>query len=47
VTVLACVDNSRRSVIGTSYRRDSERLDGLKVQIAVGTEPRTRSDDYR
>lgn len=33
------VDNRRRSVVGTSYRLDRERLDSLKVQIADGTEP--------
>lgn len=33
------VRNSTRNVVGTEYRRDSERLQSLKMQIAQGTEP--------
>lgn len=35
------VDNKSRSIIGTSYRRDHDRLHSLKHQIAQGTEPAT------
>jgi ATP-dependent DNA helicase RecG len=35
------VDNKRRSVIGTHYREDLERLMGLKHQIAQGVDPST------
>lgn len=33
------VNNKTRTVIGTAYREDSERLHGLKHQIAQGTDP--------
>jgi ATP-dependent DNA helicase RecG len=33
------VDNASRAIAGSSYRMDSERLNGLKHQIASGTEP--------
>jgi ATP-dependent DNA helicase RecG len=33
------VDNKTRSVVGSSYRADPERLNGLKHSIAQGTEP--------
>ena len=35
------VDNATRRVIGTDYRRERERLNGLKYQIAQGTDPST------
>lgn len=35
------VDNKTRSIVGTSYREDSERLHSLKKQIADGTAPST------
>lgn len=35
------VSNRTRSIIGTDYRRDRERLHGLKHQIAEGTDPAT------
>ena len=33
------VDNKTRKVVGSDYRRDAERLHGLKNQIAQATEP--------
>lgn len=33
------VDNASRAIAGSSYRMDPERLNGLKHQIASGTEP--------
>ena len=33
------VDNKTRSVVGSDYRRDHERLHSLKMQIAADTEP--------
>lgn len=33
------VNNSTRSVVGTAYRPESDRLQGLKMQIAADTEP--------
>lgn len=33
------VDNQSRSVVGTAYRTENERLNGLKQQIANDTEP--------
>ena len=33
------VDNASRTIAGSSYRMDPERLNGLKHQIASGTEP--------
>lgn len=33
------VDNNTRSVVGSAYRADPERLNGLKHSIAQGTEP--------
>lgn len=33
------VDNKTRCVVGTNYRPEAERLQGLKVQIAQSTEP--------
>ncbi|MGV1916142.1 RNA-binding domain-containing protein [Rhizobium sp. 22-785-1] len=33
------VNNKTRTVVGTDYRRDSERLQSLKLQIAQGAEP--------
>jgi len=33
------VDDSTRSIVGTDYRRERERLHSLKHQIAQGTEP--------
>ena len=33
------VDNKKRSVVGSEYRSDKERLNGLKHQIASETEP--------
>lgn len=33
------IDDKTRTVVGTSYRRDLERLHGLKNQIAQSTEP--------
>lgn len=35
------VDNKTRSIIGTDYRQEKERLHGLKHQIAQGTDPST------
>jgi ATP-dependent DNA helicase RecG len=35
------VDNPRRRIVGTSYRREKERLHGLKHQVAQGTDPST------
>jgi ATP-dependent DNA helicase RecG len=35
------VHNNTRAVIGTDYRRDRQRLMGLKQQMAQGTEPAT------
>lgn len=35
------VNNQTRRVVGTDYRRDAERLLGLKHQIAQGTDPST------
>jgi ATP-dependent DNA helicase RecG len=35
------VNNKTRQVVGTEYRPDAERLQGLKNDIAQGTEPRT------
>ena len=35
------VDNKTRTVIGTTYRREHERLHSLKHQIAQGTDPAT------
>lgn len=35
------VDNRRRQIIGTDYRRDRERLHSLKHQIGQGTDPAT------
>jgi hypothetical protein len=35
------VDNRTRCIIGTDYRREKERLHGLKHQIAQGTDPST------
>jgi len=35
------VDNQRRQVIGTDYRKEHDRLHGLKHQIAQGTDPST------
>lgn len=39
------VDNSTRRVIGTEYRRERERLNSLKHQIAQGTDPSTSFRD--
>ncbi|WP_113479711.1 RNA-binding domain-containing protein [Hyphomicrobiales bacterium] len=33
------VSNKTRAVVGTDYRREPERLHGLKLQVAQGTEP--------
>jgi ATP-dependent DNA helicase RecG len=33
------VDNDSRQVVGTDYRPEAERLNGLKMQISEGTEP--------
>lgn len=33
------VDNKTRTVVGSDYRQDSERLHGLKMQIAENSEP--------
>jgi len=33
------VDNKTRSVVGSDYRQDHERLHSLKMQIAAETEP--------
>lgn len=33
------VNNQSRTVVGTDYRQDAERLQSLKMQIAAGTEP--------
>jgi len=33
------VDNDTRTIVGSDYRRDRERLDGLKLQMAEGTSP--------
>lgn len=33
------VDNRSRSVVGTDYRPEPDRLQGLKIQISAGTEP--------
>ena len=33
--------NNKRQVVGTDYRREKERLNGLKHQIAQGTDPST------
>ena len=33
------VDNTSRSIVGSDYRRDSTRLQGLKMQISADTEP--------
>lgn len=33
------VDNRSRKVVGSTYRQDSQRLQGLKMQIAENTEP--------
>jgi ATP-dependent DNA helicase RecG len=35
------INNKTRQVVGTDYRPDTERLQGLKNDIAQGTEPRT------
>ena len=35
------VKNSTRKIVGTTYRLDRERLNGLKQQIAVGSDPST------
>lgn len=34
------VDNKTRSIVGSDYRQDRERLQSLKMQIAADTEPR-------
>lgn len=33
------VDNKSRAVVGSVYRTEQDRLNGLKIQIASGTEP--------
>ena len=33
------INNKSRSIVGTDYREDNERLQGLKMQIAENTEP--------
>ncbi len=33
------VDNKTRSIVGSDYRQDRERLQSLKMQIAADTEP--------
>ncbi len=33
------IDNDTHSVVGTDYRKDTERLQSLKIQISEGTEP--------
>lgn len=35
------VENQTRTIIGTNYRRERDRLQGLKHQIAQGTDPAT------
>lgn len=39
------VNNRTRTIVGTDYRRDRERLHSLKLQIAEGTEPATSFRD--
>lgn len=34
-----CVHNKTRAIVGTSYREEPERLQGLKYQLAQSTEP--------